>query len=489
MNFQKINSFFVQKYNKMHILNIIYLYYREANIMPMRKLISNPKHYPNARAQAAAIWADIEKQLRNDPSKKIGLLYSANNDQAMDLHAANQKNAKPTGIISGANQAELYAELAKLIEQNNKQNQVRILPIATSMHGGNNEDKNNQVGPEQINRDLTNIANHRQAGWDILGLQNRQGGYAIGGGVSQGWFNPNFIGIGPDGTQLPKGNPHAMSQGAYVESQLQIMEKEPFDRLKLTPLKKATAPQQTQSAPYQPEPPKPTKPLEEKWSNLHKQHNHEPPLALAPPTFDTPYKARTKQLNEGEVISFETVKDNLQKGVILVRTPTQNHVETFLIDKDPQKQIQAANLIAIHSVKSVMGNLATQVQIDMVDNRLAGVKHPIKHDDQAMKVQFKSQEEASAFSEKLFKEHGVQSYTFPGKSKTPQNGAIYLTRDDLDKIAHNSKIVNGVAAGELAYLVKAKDFEQSKKLEKAPMMTTPKDSEPEEKEETQMTFK
>ena len=49
--------------------------------------------------------------------------------------------------------------------------------------------------------------------------------------------------------------------------------------------------------------------------------------------------------------------------------------------------------------------------------------------------------------------------------KTPQNGAVFLTKKDLEKISHLTQLSKQAGTGELAYQTMVSTFENSK-LEK-----------------------
>ncbi|HBD7143194.1 TPA: NUDIX hydrolase [Legionella pneumophila] len=421
----------------------------------MQAFKSNPGHYKSAREQAEAIWKEqVEPSLKQ--GKSVGLIYAANNHQAEDLYAG-YKTGKIKGVIGGSGQAPVYAEIAKMIEEKKLQNRVHILPVSTSMSGGDNMRSGNQVGLSHINRDLENIASHRAAGWEIRGISTPSGKYAIGGGESKGWHDAQKISISqqPDGTyqQQVVGNTNTsikpgISQGEYVERRLQTMATEPVHQWPVN-LQQASKipPAQTHAAPI---------PAQSKWG--HFKHEHEKIS-----TDQVQSKSLFTAVIETNPLTLKEIERNLQYGKIPLKSEHLTHLDHFLQSgKEGANKNEAADLLAIYSVKSVMGDLATQVRIEMVDNNRADVQG---HDKHAMKIQFKSQEEAQAFAEKLFKEHGVHSHTLGfGVMKTPQNGAIYLTPNDLEKISQNAKLASQSGTGLEAYATKAKSYEQEKTL-------------------------
>lgn len=77
---------------------------------------------------------------------------------------------KKTGDINGTGQAQVFAELNNIITQNNAQDNVHILPIASSVAGGPDTDKANQVKKESLDIDLANVSAHKDAGFSIIGF-------------------------------------------------------------------------------------------------------------------------------------------------------------------------------------------------------------------------------------------------------------------------------------------------------------------------------
>ncbi|VEG91158.1 hypothetical protein [Legionella spiritensis] len=174
-------------------------------------------------AQAQRVFSELLHSLKNEeqdinPDKKLALLYSANNKQAERLNNARSKN-KPIPPISGSGQAQLFAHLIPLINeavQNGtiKHEQIVVLPIATSLTGGNNN-KGNQVGKWHIDRDIREVINKVQEGYEVLGCSTGNNQFAIGGLTSQHWFKDSF-------PELDN-----QTQGAYVQTTLENISNDP----------------------------------------------------------------------------------------------------------------------------------------------------------------------------------------------------------------------------------------------------------------------
>jgi hypothetical protein len=191
--------------------------------------------YPSAAAewddpagQALRIFNLLQKELNENSGQKIGLLYAANNDQALALRDSQLIAGKSIAAINGSGQALLFAELVKLINKNKLMDRIHILPMSTSMHGGNNAGKN-AVSTAIIDRDVNYAENHIKAGFKVYGVprMNKDGSlhadYAIGGGVSKAWLEVTFPELG------------GRTQNQYLQEKLNGLEK------KYNHAKKATA--------------------------------------------------------------------------------------------------------------------------------------------------------------------------------------------------------------------------------------------------------
>ncbi|KTD78803.1 hypothetical protein [Legionella waltersii] len=188
----------------------------------------------SAEEQAKRIFDHLIQTLQQDPNKKIGLIYAANNTQAEQFYRAYQETKKPEKLptISGSGQAAVFSHLNRLINQHNKKNpsfsgRIRVLPVATSLYGGENG-PGNIVDASLIDRDLKSIQDHLLQGYDVQGIPNASGGFAIGGLTSKYWFTQRYCGV-------TLGN-KSMSQGEFVQSQLDQLKADPHQRLAKTKL-------------------------------------------------------------------------------------------------------------------------------------------------------------------------------------------------------------------------------------------------------------
>ncbi len=131
-------------------------------------------------------------------------------------------------------------------------------------------------------------------------------------------------------------------------------------------------------------------------------------------------------------------------------------LDHYLINSS-QNQVTAAKIVAEGSVKNVMQDLRVNAEISMVDNNRHGSQaaNGQAHDESAMKVTFKTTAEAQKFVKELYEKHGIHSHTLgDGYMKTPQGrdrNLVFLTKDDLNIIAKNSKLSDTKEPGHLAY--------------------------------------
>lgn len=175
------------------------------------------------------------------------------------------------------------------------------------------------------------------------------------------------------------------------------------------------------------------------------------------PKSNPPIQFKGSDYYSQPIMSASEMEQSLQKGIV----PLVSDKETVLdgcLNLGINKK-DAAQLLAAYSVKSAMSNLNAQVKVQMVSNTRANVKG---HDPQAMKITFNSQQEAQEFCERLYKEHGIHSLTRgPGKMKSPQNGSVFLTKQDLDKLAQHAQLSKS-NVGKLAFDALANSFSQAK---------------------------
>jgi|GEM_PF-4431548 len=149
--------------------------------------------------QAEEFWDDyIQPRLDND--KKVAVLYAANARQARLLISAFPYIVKGDQLkavfVPGSGQARLFYHLVQHIEDDKAAANVRVLPIATSLHGGANS-PGNHVSIKGINEHLTKIAWHLGNGWDVIGIGNSSG-FSIGGKASKYWYKTDPIAVHQD---------------------------------------------------------------------------------------------------------------------------------------------------------------------------------------------------------------------------------------------------------------------------------------------------
>jgi 8-oxo-dGTP pyrophosphatase MutT (NUDIX family) len=146
-----------------------------------------------AGAQAWEIWKQyIDPRLSQ--KKKVAFLYAANQGQADKLFKGYSKSLHGKAlqeVFDGWGQSLLFNELAAYINTPQMASQVRVIPLATSLGGGNNS-VGNHVSLAQMDLALSVTAWHLGNGFEVLGLGDQQG-FKIGGGISGNWYKTNPI--------------------------------------------------------------------------------------------------------------------------------------------------------------------------------------------------------------------------------------------------------------------------------------------------------
>lgn len=186
----------------------------------------------NASQQALDIWETVVAPVLKE-SGTLALLYSANSQQSSVLRS-NQGIQAKIDAVSGSGQARLFHEILVLIQNHKVEDRVKLLPISTSLKGGDNV-SGNIVDLKHIDEELQLVSNHKQAGWHIGFIQAprtpakqlRVAGqkiFDIGGGISKGWDNTGRVSIywrTNEWEQLLDAREEGgVSQGDYVELKL-----------------------------------------------------------------------------------------------------------------------------------------------------------------------------------------------------------------------------------------------------------------------------
>lgn len=177
---------------KLHINTITVTEKRcQPYVMPFKEG-EDYKYYTDDH-QAERIFYDMRRILiqqikllskgQADRGPMVAITYSANNQQAQAIMDG-YKHKDDNYEITGSNQAQVFGRLMKKIRAAGLQDYMHILPIATSLTGGNSP----SVTENMLKRDLANVALHMACG-TVLVLQNQNtikaGTHAaIGGGIS-----------------------------------------------------------------------------------------------------------------------------------------------------------------------------------------------------------------------------------------------------------------------------------------------------------------
>lgn len=400
----------------------------------------------SARDQAIKILEEVNRQHING-AKTVGITYSANQEQTADILKTYKSGGWKTGV-GGSNQASVISEIEKLLatpKYQHLQGVYKTVPITTMKYAGGITPL--KADDASVQQSLNAASQFMAGGGVLLGWQNQstqQGHLAIGGGVAAKVQSTHQRQMVNDWVQMNLQS-HAFTHGTHHA----------------------------------------TSPSASKWG---KMKSTAATGDLAPPTPSTlaPHKAgclapTSSDLNNSE-LSLALIEASLQKGKIPMISQTTTALDKHVVSDNLSSLTTVADLITKYSIKNIMGNLDTNVAVTMVDNNRA---HSPGHDSTAMKIQFKSDAEARDFAQKLLKEHGIHSLTFgAGVMKNPQNGAIYLTKDDMEKIAGHSGLTKTVNSGPIAYQALATAYEHSK----APAVITEKedDKKLDDKEDSKM---
>ena len=122
------------------------------------------------KEQAKMILDRVRALKKQYPGKKVGITYSANEDQTIKIAETYGNGGYNTGT-TGANQAEVIAEIEKLLRTDDYkdcQNTFRIIPVTTILR----KTKDNEA---RINLDLTNAEKFLSDGNIVLGWVNAYG--------------------------------------------------------------------------------------------------------------------------------------------------------------------------------------------------------------------------------------------------------------------------------------------------------------------------
>ena len=377
----------------------------------------------SSRNQAIKILDEVAR-LHANGAKTVGITYSANQDQTAQILKNYKTGSWKTGT-AGANQASVISKIEELLAEpkyQHLQGIYRTIPITTMKY--NSQGQAVVADDASVKQSLSNASQFMANGGVLLGWRNQStpaGQLAIGGGVAV--------------------NMQTATQKQMISHWVQSHLSPLSNLAQATPL---TAP-----------------PLVSKWSKIRpaiEASDH----AAAPPTKASCFtKSGPRASNSG--LSLQHVEQCLQRGIIPIIHEGKTALDDHLLSENPSRLKTSANLLTRYSVKDIMGDLNTIVTVTMVDNTRSNIP---RHDSTAMKIQFGSDAEAKIFSQKLLKEHGIHSLTFgQGVMKSPQNGAIYLTKEDLEKITAHSALTQTVGSGSIAYQVMANSHEKSKTYE------------------------
>jgi hypothetical protein len=189
--------------------------------MPLLHFYNNYHENPPQK-QAGCLWLDIMTQLNR--GYRVGIVYAANDMQAKAIYQGYYQSRAPK--IVGHRQAVVFGLISDYINGALLGDRIHILPIATSLTGG--EDKgNNCVSESHIMRDLQNIKDHLDSRWVVFVLTNRElkpkeqsavvQKFQIGGGASKNFYTQLYLSF-----SLMSGK--KVSPGHFIENMLDAFE-------------------------------------------------------------------------------------------------------------------------------------------------------------------------------------------------------------------------------------------------------------------------
>ncbi|STY29168.1 Dot/Icm secretion system substrate [Legionella wadsworthii] len=202
----------------------------------------------SAREQAIKILDQVDKlHDKGNGAKKVGITYSANQNQTDTIIDSYQKGKWNTGT-SGANQANVISEIEKLLAEPKYQHLKGVyetVPITTMKY-----DKNGKAAaadPSSVTKSLDHASQFMDNGGVLLGWTNQKThpNLAIGGGVASSvqpadqkkmisdWVKSKL----PQPTledDLPLTPPNKTASGTSKMQELQASEKEQAARMKKT---------------------------------------------------------------------------------------------------------------------------------------------------------------------------------------------------------------------------------------------------------------
>ena len=141
----------------------------------------------DADRQAEIILKRVREESIKNPGKKIGITYSANQDQLSQIQGAYSQGKSISGV-SGANQAAVMSSVERLLlrpEYQHLQGIFRIIPIVTMKY---NSGAVVAADKHMVEKSLSDASQFMDEGGVLLGLTNQhtpQGQLAIGGGVAK----------------------------------------------------------------------------------------------------------------------------------------------------------------------------------------------------------------------------------------------------------------------------------------------------------------
>lgn len=167
--------------------------------------------------QARRVFDVLIKEMA--AGQKIALLYAANKKQVRQFNRHYRQQTPDLYIPHGSGQAEFFNLFNQLVNQavlsgQLKFGDIKVLPIATSLSGGENS-VGNDVSKEDLDGDIEAVHTALEQEYTVYGFGNANQ-YLIGGKASKHFYSDSNPLLTIDG----------VSQGCYVQRKLAQLEME-----------------------------------------------------------------------------------------------------------------------------------------------------------------------------------------------------------------------------------------------------------------------
>lgn len=178
---------------------------------PLMSILFNPFQFESSHCKDTLSAVEQAKRLlkfflikfEQEPTKKIAITYSANEDQTQQIRLTQARGMFLESCqISGSNQADVFDKMINLLKSDKAytllKSKIHVLPVST-MLGYSNNGPNAATAIDQTHakRDLSYIASHCEDDdyqVYVLNTELESNKPAIGGGISRKWLKDEDTG-------------------------------------------------------------------------------------------------------------------------------------------------------------------------------------------------------------------------------------------------------------------------------------------------------